>query len=264
MKLSLYSYCWDAVQYGFDLCGALDNWALYADEIVIAVNTSTDATYEVLETQARAKGYPVKLLRTSFDFAADPFAYGKTVNAALQGCTGDLLIAQDMDERWAGDRAMLERLGAQLGIVGAKAFFIPTIDLYGSADSFVSISRKWYAHLPGLFRGAVNFGLKPDGRPDYNRTSTDELIDRDGNLVATYPLLDEPTIGHLRTYAATGMPFSFHLGYLNLTDRVERAKWWGPFWERATGGDKNGHVTDINELLKRETKPHGLALWRTK
>jgi hypothetical protein len=76
-------------------------------------------------------------------------------------------------------------------------------------------------------------------------------------------LIDDYSIEKIREYVNQGYPISYHLGYLNLKDRAERAKWWKDFWIRATNGDSNTHITDVNELLKRETKKHGLPLWET-
>lgn len=265
MKISLYSYGWNLIKNNFDYKDAISNWALYADEIVISVNTSDDGTYEAIETYAKERNFPVNLILTAFDSASDPFFYGKVVDSALQGCSGDFLIAQDFDERLAGDPEVVRLLGEQiLNSPNYKAFFVPTIDLYGNKDSFVKIGQKWYFHRAGLKRGPVNFGIKDNGRPDYNKTSTDELTTFDGKLVPTFQLLHRLDIESLRAYAEKGLPFSFHVGYLNLTDRVERAKWWSRFWKEATGGDPNGHITDINVLLARETKTHGLPLWKSK
>jgi hypothetical protein len=261
MKLSFYTHGWSLIDKHFDYRNALDNYARYADEIVVAINTSTDGSYEAVESYAKERGYPVKMVATYYDPMVDPFYYGKVVNAALQACTGDFMVQRDMDERWCGDPLVLRALAVKLAASRAKAFFIPTVDLYGDVSQYVVAGRKWYGHLPGLHRGAVNFGLKANGLPDYERTSTDELITANDNLVSTIPLLDDLSIEALQAYAARGMPYSLHLGFLNLHDRAERAAWWGDFWRRATGGDPNNHVTDVNELLKRETKPHGLPLW---
>lgn len=262
MKTSIYSYCWDIIRFGFDYRNALDNWVRHAQEIVIAVNTSTDGTYEAIESYAKERGYPVRLIATYYDPVVDPFYYGKVVDAALQACTGDLLIAQDMDERIRfapGFPAWALQTMAKRNV---KALFIPTIDLYGSTDQYCRVGQKWYAHLPGLHRGAVSFGIKEGDRPDYNRTSTDELIDAPGrgNLVPTIPLWhgDDAVLAE---YVSRGLPLVYHLGFLSLKDRAERAVWWKAFWERATAGDPNSHETSVEELMKRETKPHGLPLW---
>jgi len=261
VKISFYSTAWNLLKYHFDFKGALDNWSLYADEIVVGLGPSEDDTVVALETYGRLRGYNLKLVPTTFS-PDDPFMYGKILNAALQACTGDILIEQDIDERWWGNKETLVYIGERLlAHPQAKAVFVPTVDLYGDKYHAVRASRKWYIHKRGLFRGAVSFGIKPDGRPDYNKTSTDELLDRDGNLVPTLSLLPDPiTLESLKPYVAQGLPLSFHLGYINLHDRAERAVWWKAFWERATG-DPNNHITDVNELLKRETKEHGLPLW---
>lgn len=115
-------------------------------------------------------------------------------------------------------------------------------------------------HGPGLSRGPVPWGIKQDGYPDYHKTSTDELL-LNGQLAKSFILIDDLSIEGIQTYVSQGMPISYHLGYVNLNDRVERAKWWKGFWENATNGDKNSHSTDIKDLLIKETKKHNLPLW---
>ena len=152
-----------------------------------------------------------------------------------------------------------------LALSDTSAFWVPTIDLYGSKDKCLPyINKKWYIHGSGLYRGAVNFGLKPDGRPDYNQTSTDELIDIQGQLVPTTMLVYGSSFDSLARYVAAGWPLVYHLGYLNLSDRLERSIWWKSFWEKATGGDQNKHPTTMAELANREVIEHGLPLWPTK
>ncbi len=264
MKISTYSTFWNAIRHKLDFKGALDNWATFSDEIVIAVGTSTDDTFNAISFYAMEQNYPVRLIRTAYDFENDPYAYGKTENAALQGCTGDLMVQQNGDERMLVTREKLHELEWQLRCrMDISAYFVPTIDLYGSKERYLNIGRKWYIHRSGLFRGPAKVGIKPDGRPDYNKTSSDELLDITGNLVPTLPLLEDLSIESLRTYAEAGGPVSFHLGYLDLKERLDRSIWWKAFWERATGGDKNTHPTTIEELANKETKEHGLPLWRS-
>lgn len=262
MKISIYSTAWNILNYGFDYKDAIDNWSLYADEICISVGPSADKTYEALEDYLKEKGISYKLNYQNIPHT-DPFYYGKMENSALQSCTGDLLIQQNLDERWCGEKSVLKLLGEHLSSGTYKAYFVPTIDLYGDKEDFVNIGRKWYIHSPGLSRGAVRFGLKGDGLPDYNKTSTDELIDKNQNLVPTAALIEHLTLETLHVYVKTGMPYTYHLGYLNLKDRASRAVWWKKFWENATGGDPNGHITSEEELLKRARRKHGLPLWKT-
>lgn len=261
MMISVYSTGWDLLKHSFDYKGAIANWLTFSDEISIAVGTSTDGTFEALEAHVQDNNLPVSLIRTSFDFASDPFAYGKTENAALQNCKGELLIQMNGDERGRMDRDILDMLGLKM-IADPRigAFFCPVINLYGSRDKYLDIGYKWRIHRPGFFRGAVNFGIKPDGRPDYSKTSTDELIDRNGNLAPTVNLLPDLSIENMRAYVARGMPMAYHLGYVDFKERLDRSIWWKQYWTRVTG-DENAHPTSIEEIAARETKPHGLPLW---
>lgn len=266
MRVSIYSPLFNVITKSFDYQGALDNWAVYADEISLAVNTSTDGTFETVRDYAVSKGYPVSIVQTTFDYEQDPFCYGKIENAALQNCTGDLLIQQNLDERLLVDPKRLEELHKLLeSRYDISAFFVPTIDLYGSHHNYLApIKQKWYIHRQGLFRGASRVGLKPDGRPDYNKTSTDELLDMMGNLVPTVPLVPDLSLSTVVRYVADGWPITFHLGYVDFKERLDRSLWWKSYWEKATGGDPNQHPTTIEEMAARETQAHGLPLWPTK
>ncbi len=265
MKISLYTTAWSVRDKKFDYKGALDNWAVYADEISVAVPKFDDDTATLFKAYADKRGYNVSIVRPDIDFANDPFAYGKTENAAVQNCTGDLFLQANLDERWAGSKARFEELYKFLQQRwDIRAFWIPTVDLYGGHDKYLKISRKWYIHGPGLYRGAAKGGVKVDGRPDYNKTSTDELIDITGSLVPTadvYPNLELETV---RSMVAQGWPITYHLGYVDFKDRLDRSLWWKDYWVNATGGDTNTHPTTVAEMAAKEAKPHGLPLWPTR
>ena len=258
MVISQYVAGWNLVKNNFDIQDYLDNAFYYADEVVVALNTSDDNSLEALNQYKDSFGRNLKIVTTNFSYE-DPFCYGKIVNAALQACSGDVLCLRDFDERNGGDLDTFRNINEIFLKNPEQALFAPVINLYGSYDSYIDCNRKWYFHKRGFFRGAVNFGLKADGRPDYNKTSTDELIDSDGNLVAAVNLatMDNPLL-----YMQHGWPFVYHLGYVDFNERVKRNnEFWIPFWEKATGGDKNNHATDTEQLEKRESFKHGLPLW---
>jgi hypothetical protein len=189
--------------------------------------------------------------------------YGKIENTALQNCDADLLIQQNLDERFRCDKQILFKLGESLiNQNNVYSYFIPVINLYGSHNEYIDISRKWYIHKRGLNRGPVNFGIKNNGLPDYNKTSTDELIDSNGNLVPTFPLLENLSLNSISDYIYSGMPVIYHLGYVDFGERISRNKFWIDFWEKATGGDKNNHAKSIEELAEKNTKKHNLPLWK--
>jgi len=261
MKVSIYSTCWGLKERpeSFDIVDALSNWSLYADQISIACGD--DYSYDAIDKVANERGFPVTLTRTTFDFKTNGLAYGQTENAALQACDGQLLIQQNNDERIKLDKNKLEifyeilQSNPQYG-----SFFIPTIDLYGSLDRYSEWKKKWYIHREGLFRGPVNFAFKKDGKLDYNKSSSDELISRDGNLLPTIDLFKGQTIEDLRAYVADGMPIIYHLGYVSYEKRLQKSLWWKEFWTRTTL-DENKHPTSVEEIAARETKLHGLPLW---
>lgn len=265
MKISIYSYGWNLIKYHFDIEDALANWSKYANEIVIAINTSEDNTYNEIDRIAKANNYPVVLIKTEFDPINDPYYYGKVVDAAFQACKNEICIAQDFDERIIAKKEVLHRICQfLLDDKFHKAYFVPTIDLYGSTEYCLpEYKRKWYiTKHQGLKRGPVNFGIKKDGFPDYNKTSTDEITDLDGNLVPALTLVNSLTLENLSAYVERGMPLVYHIGYLSLNDRLERSIWWKHYWEKATNGDKNQHPITMEELAKKTSIKHNLPLWK--
>jgi hypothetical protein len=263
MKISIYTTAFNIIKNSFDYQDAIKNFLYYADEVCIAINKSEDNSSEVIKSFVKENNYNVKVIDTEFDYN-DPFCYGKIVNAALQGCTGEICILQDLDERFGGNKEYLVQICKQLlNLEQVKALFVPVINLYGDFHHYKDTNFKWYIHKAGLFRGAVKFGLKNDGRPDYNKTSTDELIDKDSNLVPTINILQALNINDPIKYMQMDYPFTYHLGYTDLHKRVIRNKFWKQYWEKATGGDKNTHTLDVNDLLGKDYPVHNLNLWKT-
>jgi hypothetical protein len=262
MKISIYSTAFNVIKNDFDYEDAILNYLHYANEVSLAINTSEDDTLNCISKFVRDNNLNVKIVQTNFSYD-DPFCYGKIVNAALQGCTSDICILQDLDERFGGDKNLLKRICEQfLKVDSVKALFVPVINLYGSLDHFKDINFKWYIHKSGLYRGAVRFGIKDDGRPDYNKTSTDELIDSHSNLVPTINIVNSTNNTDPYEYMKQGLPFVYHLGYTDFHKRVKRNKFWKPFWENATGGDENSHSLDENNLKIDNLLKHDLGQWK--
>lgn len=263
MKKSIYSTAFNlANTKGFNVEDALRNWAFYADEICITVNDA--GTDDIVSACSFAVGVEnkVKVIRTDLS-TDDPFFYGKLENSALQACTSDVCIQQNLDERLGGSKEALENLCQRLMEMPFIAFFIPVVNLYGSYRHYIDWAAKWYIHKrAGTFRGPVHFGIKENGLPDYNKTSTDELIDENNTLVSYYPILSLLNLDE-HAYASSGYPFVYHLGYVDLKERVKRNEFWKPFWEKATGGDSNTHELEVKHLKDRlvQTKQLNLPLW---
>ena len=150
MKISIYSTAFNILDKAFDHKDALDNWFCYADEVCIAVNKSVDDTESEIRRHGLDKGYNLKVIPVDIPYD-DPFCYGKTENYALQGCSGDLLIQQNLDERLGGDKAIIKSLGQQLLENERYAsLFVPVINLYGDYNHFIDFGAKWYIHKRGL------------------------------------------------------------------------------------------------------------------
>ncbi len=270
MTISSYCGAWNLIKQNFDIKDYLDNMFYYVDEAVVALNTSEDNSLEILTKYRQDTGRNLKIVETNFSYD-DPFCYGKIVNTALQACSGDICCLIDGDERISGAldkfKDFCQKLHEQDNV---KSLMIPVMDLYGSLETYSKLGFKWYIAKKGLYRGAVNFGIKENGRPDYNLTSTDELTDKDGNLVNSRNMVqllyNRPEINNsdIIEYMKAGYPHIFHLGYVKFEDRVNRNNtFWIKYWENATLGDKNNHAKTIGELEKKEAFEHGLPLWNT-
>ena len=264
MKISIYSTAFNIIKNEFNYEDAIKNYLYYADEVCLAINTSEDDSLKevkkfIIENNFRN----VKIIETNFNYD-DPFCYGKIVNAALQACTGDICILQDLDERFGGNKEYLINLCKNfINLENIQSLFTPVINLYGDLNHYNDIAFKWYIHKKGLYRGPVQFGIKENGLPDYNKTSTDELIDKDNNLVSTLNIVEALNFKSPMDYIEMNYPFVYHLGYTDFHKRVKRNNFWKPFWEKATGGDQNTHSLNVNDLYKKDLKELKIPKWNT-
>ncbi|MEY4371021.1 MAG: hypothetical protein RIQ48_737 [Pseudomonadota bacterium] len=262
MKISIYSTAFNIIKNEFNYEDAIKNYLYYADELCLAVNKSEDdSLQEIINYVDKNNLKNVKIIPTDFKYD-DPFCYGKIVNAALQACTGDICILQDLDERLGGNKDYLINLCQNfLKLENIQALFVPVINLYQDINHYKDISFKWYIHKKGLYRGPVNFGIKENGLPDYNKTSTDELIDKNGNLVPTINIVQSLNFKESIDYIELNYPFIYHLGYTDFHKRVKRNNFWKPFWEKATGGDSNTHVLNVNDLYQNNLLELKIPKW---
>jgi hypothetical protein len=264
MKISIYSTAFNVIKNEFNYEDAIKNYLYYADEVCLAVNTSEDNSLEEIKNYVEKNNFNnVKIISTDFSYD-DPFCYGKIVNAALQKCTGDICILQDLDERFGGNKEYLKSLCTNfLNLENIQALFVPVINLYQDINHYKDISFKWYIHKKSLYRGPVNFGIKENGLPDYNKTSTDELIDKNSNLVPTINIVQSLNFQQAIDYIQLEYPFVYHLGYTDFHKRIKRNNFWKPFWEKATGGDMNTHSLNIKDLEQKDLKILNIEKWRT-
>lgn len=250
MKISIYTSAFNLLKNKFDYEDALSNFLKFGDEVIVAVNTSEDDT--LFELNQFSLNYPNRLVIVTTDFSyEDPLLDGKVKNAALQECGYEICIGVDMDERlplW--QKNTWYRLAQELKESYFDSYFIPSINLYEDKYHYFSITKKWYMHKrKGLFRGPVNFGRNTDGTVDVNKSDTCELIDSNGNLAVSMNV-------------SLADAYVFHLGYMNLDDKVLRNKnFWAKHWSVEAG--KTVQIPlDIEEIkLDKIKKKHNFRLW---
>ena len=78
---SIYSSAFNLIKNKFDYESAIENFCTFAEEVVIAVNTSEDNTYETL-LELSSKYQNLKVIPTSFSYG-DILFDGKIKNAPL-------------------------------------------------------------------------------------------------------------------------------------------------------------------------------------
>lgn len=254
--ISIYSSAFNLIKNNFDYELSIQNFVKFADEVVIAVNTSEDDTLEKVR-RLESLYNNLKIIDCDYSYT-DPLLDGKIKNFALQNTTQDIKVSLDMDEyipEW--QKAMWFKLSLDLINDSARCYMIPSINLYKDNDHYFSITSKWYLHKSGLFRGAVNFAKNIDGTIDTSKSDSCELLDNNGNL-ASFKMLPN-TIEDLRT---NFHPFVIHTGYKSLQNRVLRNKnFWINHWKIESGGIAPLHkVHESLAEFDEQPKIHGLYI----
>lgn len=266
MKTSIYTSLFNYDPEKFDLLEAFKNWSKYADEIVIAtfedqakdisaiVGSEMCGFWDIPEFQI------VSCPETSLE---DPLFDGKLKNAALQACSNELVIQQDMDERLGGDIRQWNYLSSVLlTLKPPYAAMIPVIDLYKDYHHYKAVNAKWYLHIKeGSFRGAVNFAKRENGSLDISKSDSCELIDKNENLIPYFvdSRFAQPFTNKEVDQMNASMPHVIHLGYLDLTKRAEHNKFRKKCWE-AMEGSPVETATTVEQLEKEnQCFPHKLG-----
>ena len=273
-NLSVYTATYNLSLIGFDWKSTLTNWTAFLQghsQIVIAVNTSTDSTYEDIcsficelkKDQRNQTDYQV--VKTDIPLS-NPLFDGLIKNEALKRCTGEFATLLDIDEvvplttrqAWEGAMEFLSRSTYD-------ALLIPSIDLFHDEKSFKSLNSKWYIHKnrPHIIRGRVGFAAREDGSTDISRSDTCEAIYANGDLVRHTSLLDPrfPDDLKLQYMAQGGIPYVFHTGWIHREQRLKQSAFWAPVWRARDNSDKVKELTP-EEFDAIEYKPHGLPDWR--
>jgi len=253
MKFSSYTSAFNLIKMGFDWQNSILNYSQFMDEVVIAINTSEDNTFESVSKFLEEKGISnVILCQCAFDYSDLAFD-GKIKNFALQHTSGDIKISCDIDERFPLNQKDLWRTVGEylLSQNEVSAFLIPSINLCGDIYHYKDIGYKWYMHKDGLYRGIVNFAKRQDGKIDTDRSDTCELIDANGNLVQT--LKFNNSIEGLREGQ---IPYVFHYWAVDKDQRIKQNEFWQPVWSNRAGKEINTKT----DFLKMQIKEHQLKI----
>ena len=253
MKFSSYTSAFNLVKMGFDWQNSILNYSRFMDEVVIAINTSEDDTFETVSKFLEEKGISnVILCQCSFDYSDLAFD-GKIKNFALQHTSGDIKISCDIDERFPlYQKDLWRRVGNHLlSQREISAFLIPSINLCGDIYHYKDIGYKWYMHKDELYRGIVNFAKKQDGKIDTDRSDTCELIDANGNLVQA--LKFDNSIEGLREGET---PYVFHYWAVDKDRRIKQNEFWQPVWSNRAGKEINNKI----DFSKTQVLKHHLHI----
>jgi hypothetical protein len=148
---------------------------------------------------------------------------------------------------------------------GIDAFLIPVVDIFKDRNHYRSINAKWYLtrNDPNITRGVVKWAYREDGSIDKTKSDTTEAIYKDtGEVVRASAILADafPTFMKMAQLESGEIPFVYHLGGLNLEQRVKQSDFWRPHWDNR---DKHSEEpkTTVEELEKIQTYRHSLPLW---
>jgi hypothetical protein len=242
----------------------LNNFSVWADEVVVATIEDNDNTFSFLTE--KQKDFPkLRVIKTNFKQFTPTFD-GDLKNAALQTCSGDILLQLDFDEKMSLHNLEYWDKLAEILLESDtfEAAFIPSVNLYGDKEHFSSFTSKWYLHKRGLKRGVVNFAKNADGTHDTNKSDSCELLNTYGDLVPAFLYFDEaafPTKEAAANFLRDqNLPYVVHYGWIDLERRVEINR---NFWRKQWGAEAGREVevaTELNKLEKREMLSHNLAV----
>lgn len=254
--ISIYTSAFNLVKNKFDYKHSIQKFSNFANEVVIAINSSSDNTLIEIQKLSNELGN-LKVVSCDFSYD-DPWMDGKIKNYALQHTTQLIKIGLDMDEYIPlHQKSLWLDLADNLLCDTYMCYMIASLNLYKDFNHYYSIGHKWYLHKGGLFRGPVNFARKSDGTVDTSKSDTCELIDKNGNLVKSR--MFDNSIESLRQGKT---PYVVHTGYVDLEARLIRNKnFWSHHWLTESGGVPPPHV--VHERIEQfddEPKEHLLKI----
>lgn len=242
--ISAYCSAFNVHANGLDWEAGLRAALAFFDQVVVAVNTSTDDTLATLQGVAATEPR-LKVVTTDYAYTDIEFD-GKVKDAALQACDGEVLVQLDLDERITlNQRALWRHYAAHLlTLPEVDCFMIPTVDLWGSMDTIradAHIGSKFRMHKRGLHRGVLPEAWLP-GHTHFRTDMSDstELLRPDNTLARAMQVVPYHLCHPAMTSLLNGWPYTVHYGYLSFDQRVRVNKAiWARHWEERSGRPEN-------------------------
>lgn len=239
---SIYHSAFNLIKHGFiGWEKSVQNSCKFADEVVIAVNTSTDNTKQSIE-KALKDFSNWKILETDFSYQ-DPWLDGKIKNEALQACTQDFKIQLDLDEYipiW--QKPLWQNLAMQIALSTAQCASVASVNLYKDWNHIASITNKQYFHKGQAYRAPSIAARKPDGTINTKMSDGCDLVNSSGNFISTVA-----TTNDQKQLELGGAPFVVHFGYVDLDSRLKRNhEFWHEHWYVEGGGQDPAHKIHMN------------------
>lgn len=277
MKFTIHTSIFNIIKNSYNIERSIENWTEFLSlipefhELILVVNTSEDGTLQYVRELAikyRKYNVTIEVLETDIPYT-NPAFDGMIKNHGFQAATGDYNILVDADET-------IPLYSAKSWIQAANrlkdsdfdALLIPSIDLFGDFEHATAVGQKWYLakNRSYLHRGVFAGAIKPNGKIEITRSDTTELILADGNLAKSANIFD-PRMTYqqkLEQLKTNQFPFVFHLGALDLDQRIKQNAYWLPVWE-ARAGEKVNNIKINKDQLKDQTVfEHGLKHWSVK
>lgn len=239
---SIYHSAFNLVKHGFvGWEKSLENSCQFADEVVIAVNSSVDGTKEAIEEVLKEYGN-WRIIGTDFSYQ-DPWLDGKIKNEALQACTRDFKIQLDLDEYiplW--QKPLWQNLAMQIALNPVQCAAVASVNLYKDWNHYSSITNKQYLHKGQAFRAPSLRARKEDGSINTLMSDGCDLVNERGEFVST-----TATSNSQSDLESGIMPFVIHFGYVDLDSRLKRNhEFWNEHWYVEGGGQAPAHKIHMN------------------
>jgi hypothetical protein len=257
--ISIYHSAFNLNKHGFTRWqDCLSKSCLFADEVIVAINTSEDDTEDTVNNILKKEAKSFKVIKTSFDYN-DPWLDGKIKNAALQECTQEFKLQLDLDEyvpTW--QRSIWDNICFKLKFdSNISCLAIPSVDLYKDLHHFKSINHKQYLHKGIAYRAPQIAARKQDGTINTLMSDGCDLVDFNGNFIPTQGINNS-----LEALESNQIPFVVHLGYVDLNSRLKRNhEFWHDHWYTEGGGQAPAHKIHMkNEDFEYPYLKHNLSL----